>query len=48
MAYDAQDYTGKTILVLGSEGEGLGQRVAGACDVLVGIPVRGRVDSLNV
>ena len=47
-AYDTQDYSGKTVLVLGSEGEGLGQRVAGVCDVLVGIPVRGRVESLNV
>jgi 23S rRNA (guanosine2251-2'-O)-methyltransferase len=46
--YDAQDYTGKTIFVLGSEGEGLGQLVARTCDVLVGIPVLGKVDSLNV
>jgi 23S rRNA (guanosine2251-2'-O)-methyltransferase len=47
-AYDEQDYRGKSIVVLGSEGEGLGQRVTQACDVLVRIAVRGKVDSLNV
>ena len=47
-AYDVQDYSGKSIIVLGSEGEGLGQRVAQACDVLVRIPLLGRVGSLNV
>jgi 23S rRNA (guanosine2251-2'-O)-methyltransferase len=42
------DLTGKAVLVLGSEGTGLRPRVAGACDQLVSIPVRGRVGSLNV
>lgn len=36
------------VLVLGSEGRGLRPRVAGACDMLVGIPVRGHVESLSV
>ena len=42
------DLTGKVVLVLGSEGKGLRPRVAESCDVLVSIPVRGRVASLNV
>ncbi len=46
--YTAADMTGKLILVLGSEGKGLRPRVASVCDVLVSIPVRGRVASLNV
>jgi 23S rRNA (guanosine2251-2'-O)-methyltransferase len=47
-AYDAVDYSGGVVLVLGSEGRGLRPRVAGACDALVAIPLRGRVDSLSV
>lgn len=46
--YDTQSYEGKTVFVVGSEGEGLGRRVAQACDVLVSIPQLGRVGSLNV
>jgi len=46
--YDRPDYGGRVVLVLGSEGEGLRPRVAGSCDALVSLPVRGRVGSLNV
>jgi 23S rRNA (guanosine2251-2'-O)-methyltransferase len=46
--YDAPDYHGGVVLVLGSEGRGLRPRVAAACDALVAIPMHGRVDSLNV
>lgn len=46
--YDAPDYSGRVVLVLGSEGRGLRPRVAGSCDVLVSLPVKGRVGSLNV
>jgi len=42
------DLTGRTALVLGTEEKGLRPRVADSCDGLVGIPQRGRVDSLNV
>jgi 23S rRNA (guanosine2251-2'-O)-methyltransferase len=42
------DLTGKAVLVLGSEGRGLRPRVAGACDLLISVPMRGRVESLNV
>jgi len=47
-AYDAPDYSGGVVLVLGAEGRGLRPRVAAACDELVSLPLRGRIDSLNV
>ncbi|MDX6638636.1 MAG: rRNA (guanosine2251-2-O)-methyltransferase [Solirubrobacterales bacterium] len=46
--YTQASLTGKVVLVLGSEGEGLRPRVAGCCDALISIPVRGQVGSLNV
>jgi 23S rRNA (guanosine2251-2'-O)-methyltransferase len=46
--YDQPDYSGRVVLVLGSEGRGLRPRVADSCDALVSLPVRGRVESLNV
>jgi 23S rRNA (guanosine2251-2'-O)-methyltransferase len=39
---------GGVVLVLGSEGRGLRPRVAAACDVLVSLPMRGRIESLSV
>jgi 23S rRNA (guanosine2251-2'-O)-methyltransferase len=46
--YDRPDYSGRVIVVLGSEGRGLRPRVAEACDELVHLPSRGKVGSLNV
>ena len=46
--YTAPDYSGGVVLVLGSEGNGLRPRVAGACDQLVSLPLRGRMESLGV
>lgn len=37
-----------TVLVMGGEGKGLRPRVASACDGLIALPQRGRIDSLNV
>ncbi len=48
VAYDAPDYGGRVVLVLGSEGRGLRPRVSAACDALVALPLRGKIDSLNV
>jgi 23S rRNA (guanosine2251-2'-O)-methyltransferase len=42
------DYTGRVVIVLGSEGKGLRPRVRSACDALVGLPLKGRLESLNV
>jgi 23S rRNA (guanosine2251-2'-O)-methyltransferase len=42
------DLRGPLCLVLGSEGEGLRPLVARACDVLLSVPMRGGVGSLNV
>ena len=47
-SYDAPDYSGGVVLVLGAEGRGLRPRVAAACDELIALPLRGRIDSLNV
>lgn len=48
VSYDAVDYAGGVVLVLGSEGRGLRPRVAGACDALVSLPLFGRIESLSV
>lgn len=47
--YAKPDYSGAgVVLVLGSEGSGLRPRVANACDQLIALPLRGRIESLGV
>jgi 23S rRNA (guanosine2251-2'-O)-methyltransferase len=46
-SYLEPDYSGGCVLVIGAEGRGLRPRVAAACDQLVALPLRGRVQSLN-
>lgn len=40
-------FTGSTVLVVGSEGEGLSMLTQKSCDVLVSIPLQGKTPSLN-
>jgi 23S rRNA (guanosine2251-2'-O)-methyltransferase len=48
VGYDRPDYRGGVVLVMGGEGKGLRPRVASACDELIALPMRGRIESLNV
>lgn len=45
--FDA-DLTGATVLVVGSEGRGISRIVRDNCDILVKIPMLGKINSLNV
>jgi 23S rRNA (guanosine2251-2'-O)-methyltransferase len=47
-AYDRVDYSTPTVIVLGGEGKGLHEQVRKHCDVLVRIPMAGKISSLNV
>jgi 23S rRNA (guanosine2251-2'-O)-methyltransferase len=46
--HDRADYRDGAVFVLGAEGRGIRRRVRAACDQAVAIPMRGRVESLNV
>ena len=43
-----RNYNASTVLVMGSERNGLSEELAGACKTLVRIPMRGGAESLNV
>ena len=42
------DFNGACAIILGSEGDGVSHLVREKCDFTVSIPMRGRVNSLNV
>ncbi|HEV2446326.1 MAG TPA: 23S rRNA (guanosine(2251)-2'-O)-methyltransferase RlmB [Candidatus Sulfopaludibacter sp.] len=46
--YTKVEYGAPTVLVLGGEGKGLHEQVRKHCDVLVRIPMAGKISSLNV
>jgi 23S rRNA (guanosine2251-2'-O)-methyltransferase len=46
--YDQVDYAAPTAFVLGGEGKGLHEQVRKHCDILVRIPMAGKISSLNV
>ena len=41
------DFKGPTAIVIGNEGQGMSRLVEESCDVLVGIPMKGNISSLN-
>lgn len=41
------DLKGPSVIIIGSEGDGIGRLVREQCDFLVSIPMRGKVNSLN-
>ena len=45
--YFAADLTGALVLVIGSEGRGVSRLVRENCDLLVKIPMQGKINSLN-
>jgi 23S rRNA (guanosine2251-2'-O)-methyltransferase len=45
--FEEEQPSGRVAIALGSEGEGLARLTREACDVLVRLPMRGRIGSLN-
>lgn len=45
--FDEECPTGRVAIVVGSEGEGMSRLVRERCDLLVALPLKGRVGSLN-
>lgn len=46
-SYDKEDYTKKTALLIGNEGNGLRKEIADLADTWIRIPMQGQVESLN-
>ena len=42
------EFASKTVLIMGSEGQGISQLLEKQCDSIVSIPTCGKIDSLNV
>lgn len=45
--YKEQDYLGKKVIIIGSEGRGISRLVKEECDFMINIPMIGHVTSLN-
>lgn len=46
-SYFEHDLSGPCALVIGSEGKGMGKLIRDKCDLIVNIPMKGRISSLN-
>ena len=42
------DYNGKVIIIVGSEGKGIRKLLLDSCDFISTIPMKGKINSLNV
>jgi 23S rRNA (guanosine2251-2'-O)-methyltransferase len=47
-SYDSVDFAEHSVIVLGGEGKGLHEQVRKHCDLLLRIPMAGKISSLNV
>lgn len=45
--YKEENYDGKKCLVIGSEGKGISSIIRKSCDVIISLPMRGHINSLN-
>lgn len=45
--YKEENYDGKKCLVIGSEGKGISPIIRKSCDVIISLPMRGHINSLN-
>ena len=45
--YNKQDYNMDICLVIGNEGKGMSKIITNNCDFVVGIPMKGKINSLN-
>lgn len=46
-SYRNEEYTNKTAILIGNEGKGLSDEISEMADILVKIPMQGKVESLN-
>lgn len=47
MDYKKIDFSGAVVLVIGSEGKGIGKLIRQKCDAIVSLPMKGNINSLN-
>ena len=45
--YGKCDFSGSCAIVIGNEGKGISRLVREKCDVIVSLPMKGRINSLN-
>lgn len=45
--YKKTDFSGAVVLVIGSEGKGIGKLIRKKCDAIVSLPMKGNINSLN-